>query len=66
MTKPRKDLTGKIFGRLTVIRQVDDYISPQGKHQPQWLCECNCEDKTQVLATSNNLKNGYYCKECVA
>lgn len=72
MTKPRKDLTGKIFGRLTVIRQADDYISPQGKHQTQWLCECNCEGKTQVLATSNNLKNGHQSscgclrKECMA
>lgn len=28
MVKTKDDLTGKIFGRLTVIKQVDDYITP--------------------------------------
>lgn len=27
--KPRRDLIGQKFGRLTVIEQADDYVSPQ-------------------------------------
>ena len=28
MVKVKKDLTGQKFGRLTVIRQVEDYVNP--------------------------------------
>ena len=28
MVKVRKDLTGQKFGRLTVIRQTEDYVDP--------------------------------------
>lgn len=39
MVKVKEDLTGRVFGRLTVIKQVDDYIEPKsGKHRSQWLC----------------------------
>ena len=26
MVKVKEDLTGRVFGRLTVIKQVDDYV----------------------------------------
>lgn len=72
MTKPRKDLTGEVFGRLTVVEQVDDYVSPKGKHHTQWLCKCNCKENNFVLATTNNLRKkhqtscGCLRKECMA
>lgn len=72
MTKPRKDLTGRIFGRLTVIEQVEDYVSPQGKHHTQWRCKCNCKEENYIYATTNNLRNGHQSscgclrKECMA
>lgn len=50
------DLTGQRFGRLTVIKEVDKYISPQGLKFVQWLCKCDCGNDTVVLAT--NLKTG--------
>ena len=37
-----KDLTGKQFGRLTVIKQADDRISPSNKRIIRWLCQCEC------------------------
>lgn len=37
-----KDLTGKRFGKLTVIRRAKDYITPKGKPHTQWLCVCDC------------------------
>lgn len=52
MIKVRKDLTGQKFGRLTVVRQVEDYISPSGKHYAKWLCYCQCGSFTEVMGSS--------------
>ena len=43
------DLTGQRFGRLTVIKEADKYISPQGLKFVQWLCKCDCGNDTIVL-----------------
>ena len=56
MVKVKEDLTGLKFGRLTVIKQVEDYVSPKGERKSQWLCECDCEDKNQIITTGNLLK----------
>ena len=50
------DLTGQVYERLTVIKRVDDYISPSGNRKVQWLCKCECGK--EVIVTGNNLKNG--------
>lgn len=44
-----KDLTGKKFGRLTVIKRVEDHITSGGHPQPQWLCKCDCGTEKIVL-----------------
>ena len=46
LVKTKEDLTGRIFDRLTVIKQVEDFIEPNGRHSAQWLCECCCNDHT--------------------
>ena len=54
-------MTGRVFGRLTVVEQADDYIVPKtGRHYPQWLCECSCEEHNKVIVMGNRLtaKNG--------
>ena len=56
MVKVRDDLTGKRFGRLTVIRQVEDYVSPSGRRIPRWLCKCDCGNEVEALGSS--LKSG--------
>lgn len=43
-----EDLTGKRFGRLTVIR-VDKY--EPSSHSTRWLCRCNCGNEKSVLAS---------------
>lgn len=58
MVKVHKDLTGMTFGMLTVLRQVEDYISPQGKHTAQWECQCSCKNKTIIKVHQNNLTSG--------
>ena len=50
------DLTGKIFGKLTVIRRDEDYVSPKGYIAINWLCKCECGQFTVVRGC--NLKSG--------
>lgn len=47
-----KDLTDMKFGRLTALKRVEDYISPNGTHKIQWLCKCECGNETVVLGQS--------------
>lgn len=43
----RKILTGN-FGRLTVIKRVDDIVSQNGNKAAAYLCECECGNTTTV------------------
>ena len=63
MIKIKKDLTGQTFGRLTVICQAEDYISPAGQHYAQWLCECSCEEQNQCIVMGSCLTTGH-TKSC--
>jgi hypothetical protein len=48
MSRKLKDLTGKIFGRLTVVKRAEN-----NKHgNTQWLCKCDCGNEIIVLASS--------------
>lgn len=47
-----KDLSGQRFGRLTVIKRVEN-DKPYGS---KWLCKCDCGNEITVL--SNNLQRG--------
>lgn len=51
------DLTGQTFGRLTVIERVENYISPKGQKQSQWLCKCECGNIVKVVRSV--LQNGH-------
>lgn len=43
------DLTGKRYGRLTVIERTDDKIYGHRK-APRYLCKCDCGNMTKVCA----------------
>lgn len=51
MTPTLIDLTGKRFGRLTVVERVE---SPTGNY---WLCRCSCGN-TKQITRSDSLKSG--------
>lgn len=55
MVKVKEDLVGQIFGRLTVVEQAEDYISPQGKHRAQYRCQCSCGNPNDVIVLKNSL-----------
>ena len=44
--------------RLTVIKQTEDYIDPQGNHRAQWLCECSCPEHNRIKVVGTSLRNG--------
>jgi hypothetical protein len=54
-----RDLTGKTFGRLTVLEfdHLDDH------HHAMWKCECTCG--TICVKRSNNLLNGTFSCGCL-
>lgn len=49
----RVDLTGQIFGKLTVIAPTDQRGSTGGV---KWLCKCSCGN--EVIVKASNLRNG--------
>ena len=53
-----KDLTGKIFGELTVIKMHNKRQTYDNGHpHVMWECQCNCGNKT--IVSGHNLKNGH-------
>lgn len=61
MIKVKEDLTGRKFERLTVIKQVEDYIDKNGNHLAQWLCKCDCGNEIIVKGKSLKSKNTKSC-----
>lgn len=59
MTTPKEDLTNRKFGRLFVLQQAEDYVSPKGKRYRRWLCECDCQDHNKCIILEHHLKNGH-------
>ena len=66
MIKVRKDMTGWVMSehgvpnsRLTVIKQVEDYVQPNGKKRVQYLCKCNCSEDKYIVVTAGNISNGH-------
>ena len=52
MGRKLEDLTGKVYGRLTVIERAEN-----DKHgNTRWLCKCSCGNECIVQA--GNLKSG--------
>lgn len=57
MVKVKEDLTGRVFGRLTVLEQAEDYVKPNGVHCAMWRCLCS-NDGNIVEVRGSALKNG--------
>lgn len=60
------DLTGKKFGRLTVIRRVEDHIEPSGRHRARWLCHCDCGNDIILVGMYLTRENGTKSCGCFA
>lgn len=51
-----KDLTGQHFGKLIVLKRIEDKILSNGEKKVQYECKCSCGRITKVI--SDNLKKG--------
>ncbi len=49
-------MIGERFGRLTVMRESEPYVSPGGRVRPRWLCLCDCGIEKVIVVGS--LKSG--------
>ena len=52
-----QDLTGKTFGKLTVIERAENHVSKNGNRRPAWLCRCICGNEVVVMGL--NLTRGH-------
>lgn len=64
------DLIGQRFGRLTVVRRVENHIFPSGRQKSKWLCKCDCGNEVIVIGSNLTKKNGTkscgcYAQECM-
>lgn len=65
MVQVKENLVGKVFGRLTVVSQADDYVNPNtGRRRSRWLCVCSCEEHKQVVVEGYNLKKKNGTRSC--
>ena len=58
---PTVDLTGRKFGRWTVLRRVD---KPGTRCNPLWLCRCECGRKAEVRRLHLIRGNSQECPVC--
>jgi len=52
----RLKLVGERFGRLLVIRDAGNRISPRGEKESMWECQCDCGNTKTIMGT--NLRTG--------
>lgn len=64
-----KDLTGQVFGRLTVIARSEDVFQGNGKRKVCWLCRCQCGKehvtRGEYLRSGGTTSCGCFHKEMV-
>ena len=70
MVKVKEDMTGWVMSehgipdsRLIVVKRVEDYVSPNGQRQAQYLCKCNCGSNKDIVTRAMWIKNGH-TKSC--
>lgn len=61
MIKVKKNLINERFGNLVVMYQVDDYVTPQGKHFAMWHCKCDCGNECNVSICHLRSQNTQSC-----
>ena len=42
MGRKKKNHIGEVYGKLTIVKEVEPYINPSGKKTRKFLCECKC------------------------
>lgn len=68
MTKVN-DLTGRRFGRLLVIKRVDDHVTSGGQRKVMYMCVCSCGIEKEIagcdLRSGRTTSCGCRNRECI-
>lgn len=59
------DLTGKKFGKWTVMYRVQDYPSKNNWPKPRWHCKCECNKEQDIVGYYLTSGKSYRCRSCV-
>lgn len=59
-----KDLSGQKFGKLTVIKRIEDAVLSSGVNKVQYQCICDCGNTVNVLADNLRQDNTRSCGKC--
>lgn len=54
------------FGRLTVIKRVEDHVMPSGEKRSRWHCKCDCGNEITIIGKRLTMKNGTKSCGCFA
>lgn len=55
------DLTGRQYGRLTVVQRGENRLRSDGRYIPSWVCRCECGRTVSVLGASLRSGNTKSC-----
>ena len=58
------ELTGKVFGKWTVLSTVTSHKTPSGQTKTYWLCQCACGVKKEVYSSSLLKGKSKHCYAC--
>lgn len=56
MVRAKENLSGQVFNRLTVVKQIEDYITTTGRKYAQYYCKCECGN--EISAIGSQIKSG--------
>lgn len=62
--KKSPDLTGKVFGRLTVVGRSDKRNPRGARTTPMWECRCECGNITYKATDTLTNPDESMCKDC--
>jgi len=67
MGRGQRDLTGRVFGKWTVLYENGRLVEPRGRLVPLWHCRCGCgverDIRAGTLVSGNSLSCGCYKHE---
>lgn len=59
------DLTGKVFGKLTVIRRAEEKVRRGNRWIPVWECQCECGEIVYRASSTLTNKKERKCINCL-
>ena len=60
-----RDLTGKVFGKLTVLSLSDQRQKRGNREYPLWVCRCECGEIVLRMSSTLNDEKERMCTKCL-